>query len=125
MEGGGSNSQLKDSGSSFPVREGSGWAGSRALGRCWFGSPSALPPPVSSQAVAVCPASQLAKRYSPGTEVAGAAACISGDEAWLPPGFYLFRLVKKLRLNKNAKKCEGSAWPKFSKAIFKGKEGFQ
>jgi len=88
-EGRGSNSQLKDSDSSFPVRE--GWAS----GRCRSDSPSVLPPLVSSRAVAACPASQLAGRHSPGTEAARAAACISGDEAWLRPGFYLFCLVKK------------------------------
>lgn len=33
--------------------------------------------------------------HGAGTEAAGAAAGISGDEAALPPGFYLFLLSEK------------------------------
>lgn len=35
--------------------------------------------------------------HSAGTEAARAAASISGDEAALPPGFYLFLLSEKIK----------------------------
>lgn len=83
-QGGGSSSCLKDPSSS-------GRAGPR--GDAGLAAP-ALPPAVSWRWLRALRRSW----HSAGTEAARAAAGVSGDEAALPPGFYLFLFSEKKQL---------------------------
>lgn len=60
----------------------------QAWGRCWAGLAA---PSVSQQ----WPCALHCSCHCAGTEAAGAAAGISGDEAALPPGFYSFLFSEK------------------------------